>query len=392
MKTHLKQHDKSSTREWETAVRASDLFKVGRQDWSKLAGSGFTLVTTISCLLCTLVGAVSAAGVSGPKIQFATLVHDFGKIKGGEVVKYTFSFTNGGDRLLEITAVHPSCGCTTAGEWSRQVEPGKTGSIPIQFNSGNFNGQIGKTITVSSNDTNQPTVMLQIKGTIWKPIDVNPQFAVLNVTPESPLATTAVRIVNHEETPLTLSTPEGNNPAFAAELKTNQPGKEFDLVVKTVSSLPAGNVQGQFTLKTSSTNVPVIKVSVWANVQQTVIVMPSQITLPAGPLANQRSFFVTIRNNGTNAMVLTEPGLNAKGVEVDLKELLPGRYFRVTLSFPVGFQMTPGGPVELRMKSNNPQFPILKVPVTQAPRVAPIAVPPPGQVTLPARSSAAGGR
>ena len=80
------------------------------------------------------------ASGSGPRIQFATPVHDFGRIKGGEVVKYTYVFTNAGQQVLEVTAVQASCGCTTAGDWSRQVEPGQTGSIPIEFNSGSFNG------------------------------------------------------------------------------------------------------------------------------------------------------------------------------------------------------------------------------------------------------------
>lgn len=95
--------------------------------------------------------------------------YDFGQIKGGAVVKYTYVFTNVGSSMLEISNVQASCGCTTAGEWSRQVESGKTGSIPIQFNSGNFSGHVGKTITVTCNDPKQPSVVLQIKGTIWKP-------------------------------------------------------------------------------------------------------------------------------------------------------------------------------------------------------------------------------
>ena len=83
-------------------------------------------------------GAVVAAavGVSGPKIQFATPMYDFGKVKSGELVKYTYVFTNVGGATLQVSNVQASCGCTTAGEWTRQVEPGQTGSIPIQFNSG----------------------------------------------------------------------------------------------------------------------------------------------------------------------------------------------------------------------------------------------------------------
>jgi len=317
---------------------------------------------------------VSVAGGSGPRIVFATPVYDFGQVKGGEVVKYTYVFTNVGGAILQVSNVQASCGCTTAGKWSRQVEPGQSGSIPIQFNSVNFGGAVGKSITVTCNDPNQPTVVLQIKGNIWKPIDVMPQIAVLNVTADAPSNATTVRIVNNEQAPLTLSVPESNNRAFATELRTNQPGKEFQLIVKTVPPL-AGSVQGQITLKTSSTNMPVINVTAWANMQQAVMVMPSQITLPAAPLANPVVSTISIRNNGTNALALTEPAMNGKGVAVQLKELRPGRYFTLTVSFPAGFEMARGEKVELSVKSNHPQFPMIKVPVIQPPRPAPPVVP-----------------
>ena len=309
-------------------------------------------------------------------------MHDFGQIKGGEVVKYTYVFTNAGDALLEVSGVQFSCGCTSAGDWSRRVEPGKTGSIPIQFNSGNFSGQVAKTVTVTSNDTNQPSVVLQFKANIWKPIEVTPQFAALHVTSESPSNATTVRIVSHEETSLALSTPESNNRGFAAELTTNQPGKEFQLIVKTVPPLPVGNVSSVISLKTSSTNVPVINVTAWANVQPAIAVSPPQIGLPQRPLANPTPYTVSIRNNGTNTLVLSEPAVNAKGVDVRLKEVQPGRYFTVTVSFPTGFEIASGETTELSVKSNHPQFPVIRVPIQQPPRSAPTA--PTGGVEPPA--------
>ncbi len=342
-------------------------------------------------LSTSLSGGLIASG-SGPRIQFATPVHDFGQIKGGEVVKYTYVFTNAGQQLLEVTAVQASCGCTTAGDWSRQVEPGQTGSIPIQFNSGNFRGDVTKAITVTCNDATQPTVVLQIKGNIWKPIDVTPQFAVLNVTTEMPSNATSVRIVNNEEFPLTLSAPQSSNPAFAAELTTNQPGKDFQLLVRTAAPLPAGSVQGLITLHSSSTNMPVLTITALANVQQTVMVMPAQITLPGSPLANALATSISIRNNGTNVLALTEPTVNAPDATVQLKELQPGRLFTLSLQFPAGFAVPPGKRIELSVNSNHPQFPMIKVPVIQPVRPVPAAVTVPSPAAQPATPPAPGAR
>jgi len=216
--------------------------------------------------------AVTAPAVSsGPRIQFQNTIYDFGKIKSGELVKYTFTFTNTGDAVLILTNVQPQCGCTTAGEWTRQVEPGKTGAIPIQFSSANYGGQVVKTVTITSNDKNQPSVGLQLKGTVWKPINVQPMFAVLNITAHSAgTVTTTAHIVNNMEEPITLSPPESNNKSFAAELKTNIAGKDFQVIISAVPPFDQANRQGQITLKTSSTNMPVISITAWANVQEAI--------------------------------------------------------------------------------------------------------------------------
>src|SRR6516165_8664222 len=79
-----------------------------------------------------------ASKAPAPKIQFSELTYDFGKADSGTLIKHIYVFTNSGDAILEITGVKPGCGCTTAGDWDKRVEPTKTGTIPIQFNSAGY--------------------------------------------------------------------------------------------------------------------------------------------------------------------------------------------------------------------------------------------------------------
>ena len=267
--------------------------------------------------------AAAPAKASLAKIQFATPTYDFGKVTAGQPVNYTYIFTNIGTETLQIASVTPSCGCTTAGEWTHSVEPGKTGTIPVRFNSPNIGGAVEKTVTVRCNDSAQETVVLHIKGTVWQPIDVKPAYAMLSPTTESPSATTTVRITNNLEQAITLSPPESNNKAFEAELKTIQPGQVFEVIVKTVTPLAAGNVSAIISLKTSATNMPTVSITAFANVQAVVTVVPPTINLPPAPMAQSLPSVVTIRSTSTNALVLSEPSINAKGVEVQLKEVQP---------------------------------------------------------------------
>ena len=314
-------------------------------------------------------GAAAATNVIGPRIQFETLLHDFGRARSGEVVKYTYVFTNTGDHVLEISGVH-ACGCITA-DWTRKVEPGMTGTIPISFNSSGYTGPVVKGITVTCNDRAHPQSTLQFRGALWKPIDVLPQYAVLNLTPDAPLSAATVVVTNNLEEPITLSAPQCNNPAFTAELKTIQPGKEFRVVVAPASPLRAGYSQALITLKTSSTNAPVVSFTVIANVPAAVTITPPQIVLPPAPLAQAQTNTINFIDNSTNAMVLSEPAINATGVDVHLRAVLPGRQFAATLVFPQGFEIPPGQNAELSIKSSLALMPSLKLPIRQTPRLAP---------------------
>jgi hypothetical protein len=301
----------------------------------------------------------------GAKIQFAMPVYDFGKVQAGEMVKYSFVFTNTGDQLLEVTAVQPSCGCTAAGDWSRKVPPGQTGIVPVQFNSANFNGQVYKTVSVTSSDRQRPTTVLQLKGTVWKSIELIPQYTVMNVSPDASGASATVRIVNHQEEPLMISAPESSNPSFGVTLVTNQPGKEYQLTIASVKELNSGNVQGKVTLKTSAAKTPTLDVPFWVNVQPVISVIPQRISLPQAPLRAKAPATITIQNNSTNTLTLSEAAVNAPGVEVQLKEVQPGRIYTAMLTFPEGFEAPAGAPVMLSMKSSQPRMPEIRVPVFQ---------------------------
>jgi len=321
---------------------------------SLVAGSAFAQVP------------VADTNASSAKIQFQVTTFDFGKLSSGQAARHDFIFTNVGSSVLEITAVRPSCGCTTAGEWSKTVDPGKTGTIPLQFNSAGFSGTVVKTATVTCNDPATPSLTLQLTGNVWKEIDAVPQFAVLNGTSESVAdAKASIKIVNNGELPMTITGMEINNPMFVADLKTNQPGKEFEVSVKVVPPLNPNMTHGVITLKTTSTNVPQVQVTAMLMLQPVISVVPAQVTMPAAPVANAFTYTVAIRNSGTNMVKLSEPTINDSRIGVAVKETEAGKAFTVEVSIPQGFEAKAGQNTEVVIKSSHPQYPELKIPILQ---------------------------
>lgn len=86
-----------------------------------------------------------------PKIVFETDMHDFGQLMAGEVISYSFKFTNTGNADLVISGCDASCGCTVADYPRERIAPGKTGYITVSFRSQGMSGHQMKEIIVASN-------------------------------------------------------------------------------------------------------------------------------------------------------------------------------------------------------------------------------------------------
>ena len=101
-------------------------------------------------------------------IKFDKEEHDFGTLLQGEVVTYSFHFTNTGNMPLIISEVGSSCGCTV-GDYPREpIAPGKAGDIKVTYNSSGHHGFQSRFLTVMSN-TNPAKTTLRIKGTVQTP-------------------------------------------------------------------------------------------------------------------------------------------------------------------------------------------------------------------------------
>lgn len=94
-----------------------------------------------------------------PVAQFAKLEHDFGTIKEGDAVEYTYSVKNTGEAPLIIQSAQPSCGCTVP-DWTKTpIAPGATGFVKAKFDSKGKPGAQNKTITVTANTWPKQTVL-----------------------------------------------------------------------------------------------------------------------------------------------------------------------------------------------------------------------------------------
>ncbi len=107
----------------------------------------------------------SVVAQDGAKITFTKEVHDYGTIENGANGQCTFDFKNTGNAPLIIANAVGSCGCTVP-TWPKEpIAPGAKASITVKYDT-KRTGSINKSITITSNATNEPTKVLNIKGEV----------------------------------------------------------------------------------------------------------------------------------------------------------------------------------------------------------------------------------
>ena len=88
------------------------------------------------------------------KIVFNKEIHNFGTLKDGEIVSFSFVFRNTGGRAFQITKAEKSCGCIEIKYDTQPVSPGDSSFIELVFNTaGEWGNQLkGATIETSEGE------------------------------------------------------------------------------------------------------------------------------------------------------------------------------------------------------------------------------------------------
>jgi len=102
---------------------------------------------------------------SGAMIQVDKTVHDYGTIQQGANGECTFTVTNSGNAPLILTNCKGSCSCTVPKCDTEPIKPGGHGTVTVKYDTQRV-GPINKSVTITSNATNEPDVIVRIKGTV----------------------------------------------------------------------------------------------------------------------------------------------------------------------------------------------------------------------------------
>lgn len=89
---------------------------------------------------------------SAGKIVFVKEIHNFGTLKDGEIVSFSFVFRNMGGSPIQIVKTEVSCGCINIQYNRNDILPGESSAIEVVFNTSGEWGNLIKGVTIETSD------------------------------------------------------------------------------------------------------------------------------------------------------------------------------------------------------------------------------------------------
>lgn len=129
-----------------------------------------TLMLLAAVMMMSFTAQAQTEVSNGAIISVDKDIHNYGEIEKGGDPYCEFVITNKGNEPLIISNAKGSCGCTVP-EWSKEpILPGESTVMKVKYDTKRV-GPINKSVTVTTNATNEPTKVLRISGKVLAPAE-----------------------------------------------------------------------------------------------------------------------------------------------------------------------------------------------------------------------------
>jgi hypothetical protein len=145
------------------------------------------------------------------------------------VANVCYVFTNAGDKAVTITEVHPGCGCTVPSLAKNTYAPGERGELKAAFHPGSREGTVSMPITVSTDDSADPTTLILI-AQIETVLHFDTHFVSWKGT--EPRTPKFMRMTVAKDLTALLSSVQCSSPQFTATFRPiGDTGREYEITV-----------------------------------------------------------------------------------------------------------------------------------------------------------------
>lgn len=290
----------------------------------------------------------AAPELKEPRLVITEPLYDFGTVRQGDKVEHQFEIANQGQKALEIGKIHPSCGCTAAVIDTPTLAPGEKTMVKATFDSTGFQGQKTKTIRVYTNDPQQTSAVLTLKGLVKADIRLEPAAVLFGNVTKGKRYTADATVTVEDGVQAKLLEIESRSKDLEATWQ-DIPGTTAKKVTVTLKeTAPLGAIRGRIVVKTSSDKSPILNIPVVANVEGDITLAPDTVSfgLIDGPLDKVQPRTVLFSNRSTQAIKVESVSSDNDSVSTELSTLEEGKRY----ALKVGLKDKATGVVRARIK------------------------------------------
>jgi len=110
-----------------------------------------------------------ADGAGSPRLSAMPSSFDFGNVLPEKTLQRDVVLRNVGRAELVIKDVRTTCHCTVVGGYAKKLATGASTSLRIELTTPALAGPLAQTVTIETNDPDQPKVEVEVKATVIAP-------------------------------------------------------------------------------------------------------------------------------------------------------------------------------------------------------------------------------
>jgi len=228
----------------------------------------------------------AAADEKSPGLQFEYLHHDFGKADEGASVEMEFPFINTSSDIITVTNVKASCGCTAAQLQKKTFAPGEGEAIKSTFNTKDRTGTQHKTITVTTDDEDNPVYRLSFRGDVISKVYLEQKLLNFGEVMQGEEKAMTFHLINVSGQDLQISNLvsaagglkfEDGAPAAFTDKATGAEGVKIPVTVTIPSDYPQGPIATTLAIQTDYKDRPSHIGTIRGTVRGEVNIQPARI-------------------------------------------------------------------------------------------------------------------
>jgi len=210
--------------------------------------------------------------------MFDAQKHDFGKVARGAKCEFHFKFRNPYVETVHVASVRSSCGCTTPTASKQSLETYDEASIVARFNTDQFLGQRGATLTVTFDKPFYAEVQLQVSGYIRSDVILSPTGVDFGAIDVGQGAERTIDVSYAGRADWRITGVRSGSPYLEGEVTELSRGGgqvRYQLHVTLKPGAPAGYLKEQVLLQTTDARAPELPVDVEGKIAAALTVNPA---------------------------------------------------------------------------------------------------------------------